>query len=114
MKTVFSASDLVKALAGNVKTVRKYSGRGMFGDQCVGFTVDAGDSLSVVAQIVAAADPDSKAALANVFEGAKTDSMGRSDIIVYFPRLEWDDDCQKVVDEFELDEDDDYDDDDDS
>ncbi len=73
--------------------LRSYSGRGMFGDTCVGFIIDASDSLLTVGAELADSvyEIDERASLLRVIRGAKTDSMGLS-TIVYFPRMKWEGD----------------------
>lgn len=73
--------------------VRRYSGRGMFGVQCVAFTLDDCNSLlGVVADIVANTDDnDERRKINKIFRTALTDSMGLS-TIVYFPRMKWEGD----------------------
>lgn len=78
--------------------VRSYSGRGMYGDYCLGFTTDYSD-FHTAADLVNAAemvrryyDNVDKAFtlqdFLDVLEDATTDSMGCS-TIVYFPRVKW-------------------------
>ena len=78
--------------------VRRYSGRGMMGDQCVGFLCDNDKELGAVADIVACAD-DVAPALAKCFRAAKMDSMGRRCTIIYFPYMAWTDDCAETTSE---------------
>lgn len=54
-----------------------YSGRGMFGDACLGITFE---SIGQLMQLAAVLGTD----YANLFRGARTDSMGMH-MIVYFP-----------------------------
>jgi hypothetical protein len=83
-------------------TPYSYSGRGMYGDSCVGFTTDD-NQLKTAINLVNAAKwltldlltYNVPSNLADVFDlfldtlgGAKTDSMGRS-TVVYFPRVKW-------------------------
>ena len=84
---------LVEILEGAGAEVRSYSGRGMYGAQCVAFTVEAEQSLlGVVAEVVAAnAETGLEFEIARLFKAAKIDSMGLG-TIVYFPSVKWDDD----------------------
>lgn len=61
-----------------------YSGRGMFGDQCFGITLDGGGDLFKFAMLVGKNE-----LLSEVFEDAgppNSDSMGLG-VIYYWPRL---------------------------
>ncbi len=82
--------------------VRSYSGRGMYGDQCVG--VDCHNPTQTLAQIMFALceeGPDGLDAAEHFtrVEAVRTDSMGLG-MILYFPRLPWvaeeseDEDCE--------------------
>lgn len=64
-----------------------YSGRGMYGEQCVGFVVEESQLLRTVAELVFFADDD-REQVAKLFRRARTDSMGRDSIIVYFPSVQ--------------------------
>jgi hypothetical protein len=55
-----------------------YSGRGMYGDKCVGLVHDSVDELIDLVTFVREKDPD-------LLRGAVQDSMGRS-TITYWPR----------------------------
>jgi hypothetical protein len=70
--------------------VRSYSGRGMYGEQCVGVDTDGGDFGYgiVAAAMIEAADDDEREALALAFSKTRTDGMGRG-IIVYWPDVAW-------------------------
>ena len=67
---------------------RSYSGRGMYGAECLAFIAEDGRELyavaSIVSQVVSHKDREN---LAGQFAGVRTDSMGRDSIIVYFPRV---------------------------
>ena len=59
-----------------------YSGRGMYGDQCIGWTLDDhNDSGTLSVAIVDVLDDWGR----SMVENTRTDSMGLG-IIVYFPR----------------------------
>jgi hypothetical protein len=64
--------DTFQAIADDAggELYRSYSGRGMFGDTCIGIT---GDATNIIEQ-----------AGAHGIKGARTDSMGKEDI-VYWP-----------------------------
>jgi hypothetical protein len=91
---ILSAADLEDKAFTNT-----YSGRGMYGEQCVGFDLDDHNDigmLSVSIVEVLGSDEGRK-----MVENTRTDSMGLG-IIVYFPRWtcagweetddDWDDD----------------------
>jgi hypothetical protein len=72
---------------------RSYSGRGMYGKECLAYEVSARDELYSVAEIMElACDPDFSndkgAAVKTAFRNVATDSMGRDNIIIYFPKFE--------------------------
>lgn len=65
-----------------------YSGRGMYGDECVAFVVREEIAFATVAEIVAdIEDEDERLEFAKLFRRARTDSMGRDSIVVYFPQI---------------------------
>ena len=67
--------------------VRSYSGRGMYGKNCL--AVDLTDSIShLFASIIYYTDDDNREELAEAFENMRQDSMGRG-IVVYFPDVEY-------------------------
>ena len=88
-------------------TPRSYSGRGMFGSQCLGITTD--EPLRVLALVsyalglvdgeneVAGSGPEYQE-LVGKFANARMDSMGRSTIL-YWPTIEWRDDVEVAEDE---------------
>ena len=68
---------------------RSYSGRGMYGRECLAFTIGSGadqpaNPLGVVAEIVAACPEQWEDELIELFQDAKTDQMGLGTVI-YFP-----------------------------
>jgi hypothetical protein len=94
--------DMLVALEMNV---RSYSGRGMYGANCLGIDVDRYSSIHRLAGIVmeyiadSFTDDGDNAAdarellldAAEAFNNAKTDSMGL-DSIIYFPNIPFEDD----------------------
>lgn len=75
-------------------TPYSYSGRGMYGDRCVGFTTD-GPLLATIATIINEVayihgheTEDKIFEFAAVLKYAATDNMGLS-TVVYFPRVTW-------------------------
>ncbi len=72
-----------------------YSGRGMFGAKCPSFTIPDDELIETIVSITNAINDDndsveSKDEFLRILKKAKTDGMGRDDIIVYFPRREYD------------------------
>lgn len=70
---------------------RSYSGRGMYGEHCIGIAMDSDSSISSLAYNIGRADEDEVAA--SYMDRMATDSLGLN-IIVYFPSV-------KVIDEEE-------------
>lgn len=77
--------------------LRSYSGRAMFGSQCVGVSADSESGAALFLVLVSKSDSDLAESLA---KNLRTDSLG-SGIIAYFPSF------ASVTDEDE-DEDEDY------
>lgn len=67
-----------------------YSGRGMYGKICLGYEIDSDLLLESVADVTMELLEKgcSNKSITRLFKGSKTDSMGRSSIIVYFPKIE--------------------------
>lgn len=76
---------------------RSYSGRGMYGERCLGVTIDR-DSNHNILEFVAALvhelsamdDEDAEEALDFIKSAINSDSMGLGSV-VYFPRVRWQD-----------------------
>lgn len=79
------SQEFIDALEDAGQEPRSYSGRGMYGDSCVGVTLDSDSELWELAQALAHADMD--------VPGPRTDSMGRSSIIAYWPSIKWPEDA---------------------
>lgn len=72
---------------GTNEITEDYSGRGMFGSQCVGFTApDIREAFSVFADCLAACEDDQRENFIQCFRNVHTDSMG-FDTIFYFPQM---------------------------
>ncbi|HEY8095286.1 MAG TPA: hypothetical protein VIE65_04225 [Methylobacter sp.] len=87
---------------------RSYSGRAMYGKQCLGVeTSDIGTLVADVFQAIADSDGgegtlrDLAAMAEQGFRGLRTDSMGM-DIIVYFPGVPYESEPSEDEDEDEL------------
>lgn len=95
---------LVEAATGS--DPRRYSGRAMYGRQCIGIVVqDSGHSL--VARVMCVAEgTEEREELADIFDNTSTDSMGY-DSIMYWPKMKWTDDLETEdgQDEDDVDED---------
>jgi hypothetical protein len=80
---MIDAKALVDVLKDSGLSVRSYSGRGMYGSQCVGVSAD---SVWSVAQAIGTADDID-------FEDVpepSTDILGLG-MIIYWPQIKWDD-----------------------
>ena len=86
--------------------VRSYSGRCMYGDNCV--AVVSGSPYKLVAEVMLAAAnitantggyegldelidaiDDKMQEVADIFAGTREDQMGKADTVIYWPRLVW-------------------------
>jgi hypothetical protein len=79
------AKRLIEIIDATNHDARSYSGRGMFGKQCVGVTVDDGVFEWIAGAIEECEDVEEAAWLVRM---VKTDDMGRGKIL-YWPRLDW-------------------------
>lgn len=86
--------EMVKALCAEMETKpRWYSGRGMYGKQCVGVDIDRLSDLVLAFVVVAGRagyndDDKDIEAIADLAKGFLTDTMGRG-MIVYWPNVAW-------------------------
>jgi hypothetical protein len=88
------ASKLIEALEDAGYEPRSYSGRGMYGRECVG-VVTSGASFRLGAEVAKSAayladdEEEAQAVLCDLAElSVATDAMG-FDTIVYFPGVDW-------------------------
>lgn len=65
-----------------------YSGRGMFGKQCVAVTVSSIGRLFADVLLSVESTGANAEELSEVFEGMRYDNMGH-DYVFYFPRVGW-------------------------
>jgi len=74
--------------SGTNEIINDYSGRGMFGETCVGFTAaDIREAFGVFADCLSEIeDADERDAFVKCFRYVQTDSMG-FDTIFYFPQM---------------------------
>ena len=77
-----NATELKRIIQDAGYEARSYSGRGMYGKECVGVTCD--NQVDLLFDMM---DHASRTQIKQL-KGCKTDSMGRS-IIVYWPSVEW-------------------------
>lgn len=78
-------AELLEDLDLDVTT--DYSGRGMYGKKCVGFTVDDDREVHrAIIDLLVGCDDDEREDLGKILRGGRVDSMGRSTIF-YFPRV---------------------------
>lgn len=71
--------------------IRSYSGRGMYGETCIGFTTDRnlGNAFAdLISSLAHSSDSVNMEELADAFRSMQTDSMGLG-TIVYFPGIEF-------------------------
>jgi hypothetical protein len=80
-----NATELKRIIVSAGYEARSYSGRGMYGKECVGVTCDNQADL-----LFDMMDHASRTQIKQL-KGCMTDSMGRS-IIVYWPNIEWSED----------------------
>lgn len=80
------ARTLIDAIEAAGYEARDYSGRGMFGKDCVGLTVPQGGAFKAGAAVAAQLDEEGRGELAEL--SCSSDAMGR-DVIVYFPGVPW-------------------------
>ena len=78
-------AKLVSILEDAGLAPRSYSGRAMYGQQCVGATFE-GSLLGTIADITEACDDTAEAS--DLINSARTDNMGRGTII-YWHDVEW-------------------------
>lgn len=92
---------------GDVRLSPAYSGRGMYGATCLGFTIDEGSpfAFAMVFGMVAGEVLDDPMLVAEFAGRMRSDNMGRGTIL-YFPGIELDD-ASDNDDNDEEDEDDD-------
>lgn len=83
--TTAEFTDILEA--GTNEIVNDYSGRGMFGERCVGFTAaDIREAFGVFADCLAYCEEDEREDFIKCFRYVQTDSMG-FDTIFYFPQM---------------------------
>lgn len=99
--------DFQKLLEDAGLTPRSYSGRGMYGKQCLG--VDSnGSGMEVIATLISLLAENEVTQsdlreLADILEDSKTDSMGRG-IIMYWPNIPFEGEGNKGEEELSQEE----------
>lgn len=69
--------------------IRSYSGRGMFGAQCLAVTFERGVSESeIVAEALCSASYNQMSEVRTAVKGARTDNMGLGTVL-YWPNVEF-------------------------
>ena len=76
---------------------RRYSGRGMYGKQCVAVVTDD-NPMIIAANLMYCQDEETQGILLRIITSARSDSMGLS-TVHYFPRVEWTEDCEEAEQE---------------
>ena len=106
-----NANELVEIIEEAGYETRRYSGRYMYGKECPAFVVESDQDYKAIAEImysymatyeIPISEDDSR--LPNIDElekfvqilgRAKTDAMGRDDIIMYFPTMKFEEDNEQ-------------------
>jgi len=87
------SQKLVDLLEDAGLETRSYSGRGMYGKECVAFTVSEGELIGSIASVVEVCavnyELETVSEFVKTLKRASTDQMGRDGVVVYFPRYEW-------------------------
>ena len=84
-------TTLVEALNTAGLKIRRYSGRYMYGKECVA-TSDDRPLQEILADLIEAYSDNFECA--NAIRAARTDDMGRG-IVVYWPHVAWPDDLEE-------------------
>lgn len=83
-----TAQQLIAAFADSEFSLYTYSGRGMYGEQCVAFDAPSlAEGFSHVTRMLGSAEVPIED-IADLLEHAKHDSMGM-DVVIYWPNLAW-------------------------
>lgn len=84
-----AARELIDLIQSTEYRASRYSGRSMYGAECVSVTCE--DEINLILDLITASAGEGESAILDVVDtlhGAKTDSMGRS-VVVYWPKLPW-------------------------
>lgn len=83
-------SVLQKVLEGQGFETRSYSGRGMYGKQCLGVSVSGGfgEFLSALVKGISSIESENMIDLIEEVSKVETDSLGMG-TIVYFPKVDF-------------------------
>lgn len=74
---------------------RAYSGRGMFGEYCIGARGDAADMLSDIL-VYCEITNEERVEVAGIFQNKRTDDLGLG-TIVYFPSMKWEEQSSGII-----------------
>lgn len=85
--------------------IRSYSGRGMYGKECLGVDIPRGGLGEFLASVIEGTPEDHVSDIAQAFRGMQTDQMGLG-TIVYFPDVSFTSDEEEEDDETFTDDDD--------
>mgnify|MGYP001252642370 CR=1 FL=1 len=109
---MIDASWVKEALSESDFRIREYSGRFMYGKQCLGIECDQYHTeYEAIACLIEAMPEDrhrEKRALADMIAGARSDSLGLGTIL-YFPSIRWTDEWEESDEDTDSDDDDDSD-----
>lgn len=94
-----NAEELTEIIEEAGYETRKYSGRNMYGRECVGFEVEHGEQFKAIADIMYTyteihLNTDDEflnelSKLAETLGRVKLDEMGRDNYILYFPQIKY-------------------------
>lgn len=90
--------ELLVERGGNV---RSYSGRGMFGKQCLALCIEYyfQNIFGFIAECVAIIDDESERLdVAKIFSQTRSDSLGRGSVY-YWPDIAWDEETMQATDD---------------
>lgn len=80
------SNELIQLIEDAGYEAQSYSGRGMYGKECVGVDVD--DDTEFAVDVMATAEPEDKETVRALLKASSVDQLGKG-YIVYFPRLAW-------------------------
>ena len=87
-----TSEQLIEVLEDADLELRSYSGRAMYGKECVAFTCEPDALIGIIAETIHEASqnyqPEQVGELVQAMKRARTDELGRS-VVVYFPRVAW-------------------------
>lgn len=79
----------IELLEQRCERVVPYSGRGMYGFECVSVKLTNDNPYGIVASVMFGAEDDSeRSELVQIFERTAEDGLGLG-MVIYWPRMEW-------------------------